>query len=149
MNVWARLAPEPAKKESVGANSGKLNPRLGEPTVFYQRIHPSSSTGFAGSFATHTTFLLFIRRFLSVTFTPPLLPPKNSRTHFFLLEMAPTTLTKDLKRKRGDDDHDKKAESAPAYKQRVLLLSSRGISQRQRHLMNDLASLLPHSKRGQ
>lgn len=32
-------------------------------------------------------------------------------------------------------------------KQKVLLLSSRGISYRQRHLMNDLAALLPHSKK--
>ncbi|KAK4051343.1 Ribosome biogenesis protein brx1 [Microbotryomycetes sp. JL201] len=64
--------------------------------------------------------------------------------------MAPTSLTKDLKRKRGDDidaQNDVNKSSTPPYKQRVLLLSSRGISQRQRHLMNDLASLLPQSKR--
>ena len=33
-------------------------------------------------------------------------------------------------------------------KQRVLLLSSRGITQRMRHLMNDLEVLLPHVKKG-
>ncbi len=33
-------------------------------------------------------------------------------------------------------------------KQRVLLLSSRGITHRMRHLMNDLESLLPHVKKG-
>jgi ribosome biogenesis protein BRX1 len=60
--------------------------------------------------------------------------------------MAPISVTKDLKRKRGEivEEEVKKA----PYKQRVLVLSSRGITQRQRHLMNDLASLLPHSKKG-
>ena len=33
-------------------------------------------------------------------------------------------------------------------KQRVLLLSSRGINHRMRHLMNDLEALLPHVKKG-
>jgi ribosome biogenesis protein BRX1 len=32
-------------------------------------------------------------------------------------------------------------------KQRVLILSSRGITHRQRHLMNDLAAMLPHGKK--
>ncbi|KAI1004327.1 Ribosome biogenesis protein [Podosphaera aphanis] len=32
-------------------------------------------------------------------------------------------------------------------KQRVLILSSRGITYRHRHLLNDLASLLPHSRK--
>ncbi|TVY67487.1 Ribosome biogenesis protein BRX1, partial [Lachnellula suecica] len=43
-------------------------------------------------------------------------------------------------------------EEAPANgvkknKQRVLILSSRGITMRHRHLLNDLASLLPHSRK--
>lgn len=33
-------------------------------------------------------------------------------------------------------------------KQRVLLLSSRGITHRMRHFMNDLEVLLPHTKKG-
>lgn len=33
-------------------------------------------------------------------------------------------------------------------KQRVLLLSSRGVTHRMRHLMNDLEILLPHVKKG-
>jgi hypothetical protein len=33
-------------------------------------------------------------------------------------------------------------------KQRVLMLSSRGITHRMRHLMNDLEALLPHVKKG-
>jgi len=33
-------------------------------------------------------------------------------------------------------------------KQRVLLLSSRGITHRMRHIMNDLEALLPHFKKG-
>lgn len=32
-------------------------------------------------------------------------------------------------------------------KQRVLLLSSRGVTYRHRHLMNDLYSLMPHSRK--
>jgi ribosome biogenesis protein BRX1 len=34
-------------------------------------------------------------------------------------------------------------------KQRVLLLCSRGVTHRMRHLMNDLEALLPHAKKGQ
>ena len=33
-------------------------------------------------------------------------------------------------------------------KQRVLLLCSRGVTHRMRHLMNDLEALLPHVKKG-
>ncbi|KAI8810804.1 Brix domain-containing protein [Cladochytrium replicatum] len=33
------------------------------------------------------------------------------------------------------------------YKQRVMLLSSRGIGHRFRHMMNDLSAMLPHSKK--
>jgi ribosome biogenesis protein BRX1 len=33
-------------------------------------------------------------------------------------------------------------------KQRVMLLSSRGVTHRMRHLMNDLEALLPHVKKG-
>ena len=33
------------------------------------------------------------------------------------------------------------------HRQRVLILSSRGVNYRQRHLLNDLYSLLPHSRK--
>jgi len=57
------------------------------------------------------------------------------------------------KRKRMADDIavDEEIEvSAPKKKnkQRVLLLSSRGITHRMRHFMNDLEVLLPHVKKG-
>ncbi|SCZ89391.1 BZ3500_MvSof-1268-A1-R1_Chr9g10392 [Microbotryum saponariae] len=67
--------------------------------------------------------------------------------------MAPSAVTKDLKRKRSraqDDDEAASASTTTAarpYKQRVLVLSSRGISQRQRHLMSDLTAMLPHAKK--
>ncbi|GAA5841210.1 hypothetical protein JCM11251_003235 [Rhodosporidiobolus azoricus] len=70
--------------------------------------------------------------------------------------MAPSTLAKEtLKRKRtnGDDGSDSEQERVKGkavvkpYKQRVLVSSSRGISQRQRHLMSDILSLLPHAKK--
>lgn len=58
------------------------------------------------------------------------------------------------KRKAGDmnvdaiqDDNDAQPKKKK-NKQRVLLLSSRGITHRMRHLMNDLETLLPHVKKG-
>jgi hypothetical protein len=39
-------------------------------------------------------------------------------------------------------------EKSEPNRQRVLLLSSRGINQRQRHLLNDLFALMPHAKKG-
>lgn len=61
----------------------------------------------------------------------------------------------DAKGKRKADDmavdDDEEVESpAPKKKnkQRVLLLSSRGVTHRMRHLMNDLEALLPHVKKG-
>jgi ribosome biogenesis protein BRX1 len=33
-------------------------------------------------------------------------------------------------------------------KDKVLLISSRGVTQRMRHLMHDLEALLPHTKKG-
>ncbi|GAA5880540.1 hypothetical protein JCM3774_002001 [Rhodotorula dairenensis] len=70
--------------------------------------------------------------------------------------MPPASLTKQtLKRKRTSDAaapvDEVDAASSPSaskpYKQRVLVTCSRGISQRQRHLMMDLLSLLPHAKK--
>ncbi|KAG9542136.1 Brix-domain-containing protein, partial [Aureobasidium melanogenum] len=37
--------------------------------------------------------------------------------------------------------------TGPKNRQRVLILSSRGITYRHRHLLNDLYSLLPHSRK--
>ena len=45
---------------------------------------------------------------------------------------------------REDDEVSKKS----VFKQKTLILSSRGITHRMRHLMKDLAMLLPHSKSG-
>lgn len=56
------------------------------------------------------------------------------------------------KRKADEMEVDEVAEGQTARakknKQRVLLLSSRGITHRMRHLMNDLEALLPHVKKG-
>ncbi|KAG1903810.1 Brix domain-containing protein [Suillus fuscotomentosus] len=54
------------------------------------------------------------------------------------------------KRKADDidvDDDDVQQPKQKRNKQRVLLLSSRGITHRMRHLMNDLETLLPHVKK--
>jgi hypothetical protein len=53
----------------------------------------------------------------------------------------------------GEDEDDvlannKSPTKKKRNKQRVLLLSSRGITHRMRHLMNDLEALLPHVKKG-
>lgn len=77
----------------------------------------------------------------------PLSPFKKPSATQTPSSMAPTSLTKDLKRKRGEGEATEA--TRPPYKQRVLVLSSRGISQRQRHLMTDLTSLLPHAKKGE
>lgn len=57
------------------------------------------------------------------------------------------------KRKADDLDVDEVVDTpAPKRtrnKQRVLLLSSRGITHRMRHLMSDLEVLLPHVKKGE
>lgn len=55
------------------------------------------------------------------------------------------------KEKRKADDTDVDLSQGPKpkrNKQRVLLLSSRGVTHRMRHLMNDLEVLLPHVKKG-
>jgi len=53
------------------------------------------------------------------------------------------------KRRADDMDVDIPGESTPKRnKQRVLLLSSRGVTHRMRHLMTDLEVLLPHVKKG-
>ena len=46
------------------------------------------------------------------------------------------------------DQQDAPVAKKPRNKQRVLMLSSRGINHRMRHLMNDLEALLPHVKKG-
>ncbi|KAG2150198.1 hypothetical protein BD769DRAFT_1381827, partial [Suillus cothurnatus] len=53
-------------------------------------------------------------------------------------------------KRKADDDVDGDDVQQPKQKrnkQRVLLLSSRGITHRMRHLMNDLETLLPHVKK--
>lgn len=54
------------------------------------------------------------------------------------------------KRKIADTDVVDDPTPAPKKrnKQRVLLLSSRGVTHRMRHLMNDIEALLPHVKKG-
>lgn len=63
---------------------------------------------------------------------------------------------KDKGKRKADDMDVDGAETAVAVlprskrnKQRVLLLSSRGITHRMRHFMNDLEALLPHVKKGE
>ncbi|TKX25484.1 ribosome biogenesis protein BRX1 [Elsinoe australis] len=48
---------------------------------------------------------------------------------------------------KGSKKEDDTKESGPRNRQRVLMLSSRGVTMRHRHLMNDLYSLLPHSRK--
>ncbi|GAB7346497.1 hypothetical protein MBLNU457_5185t1 [Dothideomycetes sp. NU457] len=49
--------------------------------------------------------------------------------------------------KSSGKSKDATASDGPKNRQRVLILSSRGVTQRHRHLLNDLYSLLPHSRK--
>ncbi|GAB7357250.1 hypothetical protein MBLNU459_g8229t1 [Dothideomycetes sp. NU459] len=49
--------------------------------------------------------------------------------------------------KTGAKSKDESASDGPRNRQRVLILSSRGVTYRHRHLLNDLYSLLPHSRK--
>jgi ribosome biogenesis protein BRX1 len=49
------------------------------------------------------------------------------------------------KRSRQQQVEEEDVEEVVKNKKRVLMLSSRGITERQRHLMTDLLKLLPHS----
>lgn len=53
------------------------------------------------------------------------------------------------KRKAVDEteQHETSITSTPRNKQRVLILPSRGVTMRMRHLVNDLEALMPHSKK--
>lgn len=44
-------------------------------------------------------------------------------------------------------DPDSKPDDSKHPKQRLLVLSSRGVTYRHRHLLNDLCALLPHSRK--
>lgn len=53
---------------------------------------------------------------------------------------------------KADTNGDEEVSSKPTHKPRKdknLLISSRGVTQRMRHLMNDLEALLPHTKKGE
>jgi ribosome biogenesis protein BRX1 len=49
--------------------------------------------------------------------------------------------------KTGPSKKDSSTTGAKELRQRVLLLSSRGVTFRHRHLLNDLGALLPHSRK--
>ncbi|KXS94602.1 hypothetical protein AC578_7055 [Pseudocercospora eumusae] len=51
------------------------------------------------------------------------------------------------KSKPSTDSNPQNAEPKPKNKQRVLILTSRGVTYRHRHLLGDLNSLLPHSRK--
>jgi ribosome biogenesis protein BRX1 len=53
------------------------------------------------------------------------------------------------KGKRKATEEETSVAAAPKNKQRVLILPSRGVTMRMRHLVNDLEALLPHSKKGE
>jgi ribosome biogenesis protein BRX1 len=52
------------------------------------------------------------------------------------------------KGKNIDAEKDDKEVKGKPRKDKVLLLCSRGVTQRHRHLMRDLEVLLPHTKKG-
>lgn len=67
--------------------------------------------------------------------------------------MAPTAVLKGMKKRKRDEADDQDASTAPKekgeeFRQKTLLLSSRGVTHRMRHIMNDLSALLPQTKKG-
>lgn len=57
------------------------------------------------------------------------------------------TVYKSLSKSATPKDPSSPASIPTRTKQRVLILSSRGVTYRHRHLLNDLYSLLPHSRK--
>ncbi|KXL43668.1 hypothetical protein M433DRAFT_135542 [Acidomyces richmondensis BFW] len=51
------------------------------------------------------------------------------------------------KHKPNGQEREQQAERTPKIRQRVLMLSSRGVTYRHRHLLADLNALLPHSRK--
>lgn len=49
----------------------------------------------------------------------------------------------------GEDNDETAVATTKPRKDKVLLISSRGVTQRMRHLLHDLEALLPHTKKGQ
>lgn len=65
---------------------------------------------------------------------------------------ATQKLQKGKKRARAEEDAEAAGPSTVVEKKRkdkVLMLSSRGVTQRMRHLLLDLETLLPHVKKGE
>ncbi|WFD44860.1 Ribosome biogenesis protein brx1 [Malassezia psittaci] len=52
-------------------------------------------------------------------------------------------------KKRGVNESDPETPMVRRNKQRVLVLPSRGVTTRMRHLVNDIEALLPHAKKGE
>ena len=52
-------------------------------------------------------------------------------------------------KKRGADEDVSETSMVRRNKQRVLVLPSRGVTTRMRHLVNDIEALLPHAKKGE
>lgn len=84
---------------------------------------------------------------------PPLRPHSHHNMASLLKEKSVKKADAKGKRKADDMEVDQQerapAAKKPRNKQRVLMLSSRGINHRMRHLMNDLEVLLPHVKKGE
>lgn len=57
--------------------------------------------------------------------------------------------TKNGKRKAVGDEAEGSAAATRRNKQRVLLIPSRGVTSQMRHLVSDLESLMPQSKKGE
>lgn len=88
------------------------------------------------------------RFYLTLSFPPTLSPMAT-----VLKAQKAQAAKADVKGKRKADDMDVDETAGEPKKrlknkQRVLLLSSRGITHRMRHFMNDIEALLPHVKKG-
>ncbi|KAL1850689.1 Ribosome biogenesis protein brx1 [Diaporthe australafricana] len=57
------------------------------------------------------------------------------------------TVYKSLSKSNGPKDDESSSHGPRKNKQRVLALSSRGVTYRHRHLLNDLAAMMPHARK--
>lgn len=74
----------------------------------------------------------------------------HAAAHLAMSTVYSAALKRDVasNKKRGAEDAEDDSQKIRRNKQRVLVLPSRGVTTRMRHLVNDLEALLPHAKKG-
>lgn len=69
----------------------------------------------------------------------------DKHIHKFILTMS--AIYKTLSKSSSESKDEKSTGSGSVNKQRVLIISSRGVTFRHRHLINDIAAMMPHGRK--